>query len=236
MPTILVVDDDAHFRRLVSVTLTAKGYDVLEAARCAAGTTMLQTNKVDLIILDGLLPDGDGTAWVKQQRAAGPIAPVLFISAFRKSAKEQQALAAEIAVEGMLAKPITGPELLAKVDRLLQKHGTGEAEEIALSADEKSALAQMSAQYAADLPTLVAGLQQAVGQLKLKPREGPLQGVARRRAHQIAGTAGSFGFAEIGDACALIEQAVVALQKGGEFEPVEKALNKLVLADFPELG
>lgn len=235
MATILVVDDDAHFRRLVSVTLTAKQHQVLEADRCSAGSQLLRGAKPDLIILDGLLPDGDGAAWIKQQRAGGLRAPVLFISAFRKSVKEQQALVTEWGVEATLAKPITAPELLGKVERMLQKHAGGADAPVVLSEQEQRALAEMSRQYAADLPGLVQGLQAAVRQLSAKPREAALQGVARRRAHQIAGSAGSFGFADTGDACALIEQAIINLQHGGDLEPVEKALRKLLLADFPEL-
>jgi HPt (histidine-containing phosphotransfer) domain-containing protein len=105
-----------------------------------------------------------------------------------------------------------------------------------LGEGELRALELMRAQYSADLPNLVAGLQAAVKQLAASPRDLAVQGVARRRAHQIAGTAGSFGFAAIGDACAGLEQTIVALQAGGELGPVEAALRALVLADFPELG
>lgn len=236
MATLLVVDDDAHFRRLVSVTLSAKGHQVLEAARCSEGNKLLRGAQPELIILDGLLPDGDGAAWIKQHRAGGLRVPVLFVSAFRKSAKDQQALVTEWGVEATLAKPVSPPDLLAKVERMLQRSPGEAGEPAALSDDEQRALAEMSRQYAHDLPGLVQGLQEAVRQLEARPREGTLQGVARRRAHQIAGSAGSFGFADIGDACARIEQAIINLQQGGDLEPVQKALQRLVLADFPDLA
>ncbi len=236
MAIVLIIDDDAHFRRLASVTLSAKGHTVLEAGRCSAGSDLLLKHKPGLIIMDGLLPDGDGAAWVKAQRSSGCMVPVLFVSAFRKSPRELQTLARQSGIEEVLAKPITAPELLAKVERLLRKHGIGSGEEPVLGADDLRALELMSAHYAADLPNLVAGLQTAVKQLGINPRDPALQGVTRRRAHQVAGTAGSFGFAAIGDACAGLEQTVIALQAGGELAPVEAALRALVLADFPELA
>lgn len=236
MAIVLVIDDDAHFRRLASVALAAKAHTVLEAGRCAQGSSLLARNKPDLIIMDGLLPDGDGAAWVKAQRAAGCTVPVIFISAFRKTPREQQALARESGIDEMMAKPITAAGLLAKVERVLKKHGADREEEVVLGADELRILEAMRGQYAADLPNLVSGLQTAVKQLGVNPHDSALLGVARRRAHQIAGTAGSFGFAAVGDACAGLEQTIIALQAGGELGPVEAALRALVLADFPELA
>lgn len=235
MATVLVIDDDAHFRRLASVTLSAKGHTVLEAGRCSDGAKALARSRPDLIIMDGLLPDGDGAAWVKAQKAAGMTVPVLFCSAFRKTPREQQALAKDAGIEAVLAKPATAADLLARVERVLKKHGAEIEEEVVLDADALRALEQMRVQYTADLPNLVAGLQRAVQQLTAAPRDAALQGVARRRAHQIAGTAGSFGLPAIGDACSRLEQALVALQAGGELGPVELALRALDLADFPAL-
>ena len=236
MATVLIIDDDAHFRRLASVTLSAKGHTVVEGGRCSECETLLSRHRPDLLIMDGLLPDGDGAAWVKAQRVSGLSIPVLFVSAFRKTQREQQALTRDSGIDEMLGKPITAPELLAKVERVLKKHGGGSEQEPTLGSDDLRALELMQAQYAADLPNLVTGLQAAVKQLSASPRDAALQGVARRRAHQIAGTGGSFGFAAIGDACAGLEQTIVALQAGGQLGPVEAALRALVLADFPDLA
>jgi CheY-like chemotaxis protein len=80
-------------------------------------------------------------------------------------------------------------------------------------------------------PALLAkverGLKTALEQLRSSPRDSGLQGVARRRAHQIAGTAGSFGFDQIGDSCATLEDALARLQAGFDFAPVAAALDSL---------
>lgn len=236
MANVLVVDDDPNFRRLVSVTLGAAGHTVLDAGRCGAAANALKSHKLDLLIVDGLLPDGDGVAWVKGQRASGMKVPVLFISAFRKTAREQQTLASNAGIDDVLAKPVTAPELLAKVERVLKKHGF-ESEELVLLGDEElRALEEMRAQYAAALPGVIAALQASVTELAANPGDAVLQGLARRRAHQLAGTAGSFGYAPLGDACAGLEQAILALRAGGPLQPVQAALRALVLADFPDLA
>lgn len=236
MAIVLVVDDDANFRQLASLTLNAAGHTVLEAARCSAAVAVLRNHKPDLLVVDGLLPDGDGAAWVKNQRAGGMTIPVLYVSAFRRPDVEQQELLREAGIEASLVKPATAPELLTKVERVLHNHGIERVEEVWLGEAELQALEQMRAQYASDLPGVIAALQTSVRQLAASPASTALQGVARRRAHQLAGTAGSFGFGPVGDACAKLEQAIVALQAGGPFAPVEAALEDLVFADFPELA
>ncbi len=236
MATVLVLDDDANFRQLASLTLNAAGHTVLEAGRCSAAASVLRSHKPDLLIVDGLLPDGEGTAWVKAQRGGGMTAPVVFISAFRKNSKELQPLLKASGIDHSLAKPATAAELLATVERVLRQHGIERKEEVTLGSEELRALEQMRARYAADLPGVISALQTSVRQLAANSGDAALRGVARRRAHQLAGTAGSFGFAPVGDACAKIEQAIIALQAGSEIGPVEAALRELVLADFPELS
>ena len=82
------------------------------------------------------------------------------------------------------------------------------------SLDSLDELEQMRLRYAQELPELVSGLSVAVTQLRGRPEQPALLCEARRRAHQIAGMAGSFGFGAVGDACAAIEAALLKLQRG----------------------
>jgi HPt (histidine-containing phosphotransfer) domain-containing protein len=161
---------------------------------------------------------------------------VLFVSAFRKSAKDQQRIKDECGAEDFLAKPTTATALLAKVERMLQKSAPAAELQAVLRPEDLLILQEMERDYALTLPGFVAGLKTALEQLRANPRDTGLQGVARRRAHQIAGTAGSFGFARIGDACAAVEDSVALLQagSGGSFAPVAKAL--AVLCATPALA
>ena len=74
--------------------------------------------------------------------------------------------------------------------------------------ETKKELAALAASFARDLPAMVQGVVLAIDQLRARPADVALRGMARRRAHQIAGVAGSFGFDTVGDACAGIERAL----------------------------
>lgn len=115
---ILLIDDDPDFRHAAHRFLRSHGHVILEAGRCQDGERLLAMHLVDFVIVDGLLPDGDGLAWVKRQRDAGMKLPVLFVSAFRKTAQEQQRLRQECGLNDFLDKPITAAALLARVERL----------------------------------------------------------------------------------------------------------------------
>jgi DNA-binding response OmpR family regulator len=236
MATILLIDDDPCFRALVSTVIAGCGHKLIEVSSAKSAQPFLAEGGLELVILDGLLPDADGAAWLKTQRSQGMTLPVLFVSAFRKSAKDQQRIKEECGAEDFLAKPTTAPALLAEVERMLQKSAPAAELLAVLRPEDLLILQEMERDYALTLPGFIAGLKTALEQLRANPRDTGLQGVARRRAHQIAGTAGSFGFALIGDACAAIEDSVALLQAGSgvNFAPVAKAL--AVLCATPALA
>ncbi len=64
--TILFVDDEATLRTYLSKTLRRHGYEVLEADCLAAARGELATHWIDIVILDRMLPDGEGIALLKE--------------------------------------------------------------------------------------------------------------------------------------------------------------------------
>jgi HPt (histidine-containing phosphotransfer) domain-containing protein len=85
--------------------------------------------------------------------------------------------------------------------------------------ETRNELAALAAAFERELPVLVLGVRLAVAQLRASPTNATLRGAARRRAHQVAGVAGSFGFDAIGDACAGIEQAILRMGSSGDVWP-----------------
>ncbi len=81
--TVLIIDDDEDFRELVATVLPAT-IETLQAARLRDADALLQTQDVDTIVVDGLLPDGSGPQWIENRRKAGDTRPIVFISAFYK--------------------------------------------------------------------------------------------------------------------------------------------------------
>lgn len=81
---ILVVEDDAAIRQLVTELLSESGYHVTTAATGREGLERAAAAQPDLILLDKLMPDGDGTAFaVGYGKTAGPRAPIVALCAAR---------------------------------------------------------------------------------------------------------------------------------------------------------
>jgi HPt (histidine-containing phosphotransfer) domain-containing protein len=79
-----------------------------------------------------------------------------------------------------------------------------------------AALRELQAEYGKVLPTLVATLAGALERAKGARSDGEALEEVRLQAHRLRGTAGSYGFREVGEAAIRIEETVRAMQAGGE--------------------
>jgi two-component system KDP operon response regulator KdpE len=115
--TILIVDDEAPIRRLLSGTLTRAGYRVAEAASGRQAVEMLAEVQPDVVLLDLGLPDRDGLELIpairKQSRAA-----ILIVSA--RDATEHKVTALDLGAVDYVTKPFDTEELLARVRAALR--------------------------------------------------------------------------------------------------------------------
>lgn len=200
MAAILLIDDDAYFRKAVVPALQSRQHEVVEATRCGDADALLSVRKFDLIIIDGLLPDMDGVTWTERYRMYDSATPVIFVSAFWKNEPRLK----KLKLAGTIKKPVDIASLVSKVENTLRASGA----DIELSDEALAGLAALRKQFEAELPTLIAGIRDAILQLRKAPGSAPVRGVAIRRVHQVAGTAGSFGFDKVGDACARLEDII----------------------------
>jgi DNA-binding response OmpR family regulator len=202
MATLLVIDDDVYFRRVATTCLHPR-HEVLQVSSLKDAETLLRDRIANLLIVDGLLPDGDGQTWIERFRVRDTKTPILFISAYWKN----HLALARLPRTGTLHKPVLPVDLVMKVESALRAVGA----ESTLSAQAQGELEALRQAYTAELPQQLAGIAFVVHQLRAAPSNATLRGVLRRRAHRIAGIAGSFGYDDIGDACARIEQGVALL-------------------------
>jgi DNA-binding response OmpR family regulator len=119
MSTILIIDDDRIFRRLVVDALQKRGYQVLQATRGSEADALLVSNKADLLLVDGLLPDMTGLEWLEKQRKAGMDAPALFVTSFWKSEPDFEAVTRQLGATTLLRKPVTAQAVANQVAALL---------------------------------------------------------------------------------------------------------------------
>ena len=117
-PLILVVDDERPIRRALEVTLTKAGYRVATAGGAAETLTVAALQPPDLVILDLMLPDGDG-AEVCAELRGWLTAPILLISAIQDEPDKIRAL--DAGADDYLTKPFGVGELLARVRALLRR-------------------------------------------------------------------------------------------------------------------
>lgn len=119
MSTILIVDDDPHLRELSGVFLQREGFDVSEAANGVEALSFLESCKVDLVILDIMMPQMDGWELCRRLRAWHDL-PVLMLTA--KGATSQKLKGFEVGADDYLVKPFEPLELVARVKALLKRY------------------------------------------------------------------------------------------------------------------
>jgi DNA-binding response OmpR family regulator len=159
--TILVVDDEASGRDLLSCLLTSQGYRVKTASDGSAGLNAIEAGGIDLVLLDLMMAKMDGVEVCTHIRKAPETAllPVVFTTSLHDRASRIRAK--EAGADDFLVKPIDGLELLVRVEQLLRTRAqtallVAERDRLAkeLSKTRASALAASEPVTAAPTPAL----------------------------------------------------------------------------------
>lgn len=116
--TILIVDDDPHIREVLSFTLKKSGYDVFEAKDGFQAVEMFSQILPDLIVLDILMPEMDGTDVCRKIRAGSSV-PIVFLSS--KDDEIDRIVGLELGGDDYVTKPFSPRELLARVRAVLRR-------------------------------------------------------------------------------------------------------------------
>ena len=118
METILVVEDEAEIRELISRYLERDGYRVLTAKTGDEALEKARGNAVDLVVLDIMIPRPDGLDVTRIIRSTSAL-PILIVSARGDEADRVAGL--ELGADDYLTKPFPPRELLARVKALLRR-------------------------------------------------------------------------------------------------------------------
>jgi DNA-binding response OmpR family regulator len=121
--SVLVVDDDADVRALVTELLTRAGYHVTEAPNGREALKALFEQRPDLVLLDISMPELDGWATLDRIRELSDV-PVVMLSAFGAELEKVRALRA--GADDYVTKPFGRQELLARVESVLRRAPTPE--------------------------------------------------------------------------------------------------------------
>jgi two-component system KDP operon response regulator KdpE len=118
---VLVVDDEPQILRALSTTLRGAGYDVATAATAEEAMATAAMQPPDAVILDLVLPDGNGTDVSRQLRQWTDV-PILVLSAVGEEREKVAAL--DAGADDYITKPFGIDELLARLRAALRRSGT----------------------------------------------------------------------------------------------------------------
>lgn len=117
-PHILVVDDDAEIRDLVSGFLKRNSYRVMTARDAKAARQAMADYKFDLVVLDLMMPGEDGLSLCRDLRAKSKI-PVIMVTA--RGEETDRIVGLEIGADDYLPKPFSPRELLARIRAVIRR-------------------------------------------------------------------------------------------------------------------
>ena len=121
---ILVVEDDERLVALLGRGLREEGHVVDAVVTCADASGQARSIAYDVILLDWMLPDGDGLALLRTWRDRGVDTPVLMLTA--RGAVGERVLGLRTGADDYLVKPFDFSELLARIEALVRRRD-GEA-------------------------------------------------------------------------------------------------------------
>ncbi|MFQ5509589.1 MAG: response regulator [Leptospirillia bacterium] len=116
---ILVVDDDREIRALVSGYLEKNGFRVTAAADGRAMRRALSDHRIDMVLLDLMLPGEDGLTLCRDLRAAGGNVPIIMLTA--RTEETDRIVGLEMGADDYVAKPFSPRELLARIQAVLRR-------------------------------------------------------------------------------------------------------------------
>lgn len=118
---ILVVDDEARMRKLVSDFLVREGFEVLEARDGEKAMDLFYSNKdIALVILDVMMPKMDGWQVLREMRESSQV-PVIMLTA--RSDEKDELRGFELGVDEYVTKPFSPRTLVARVNAILRRTG-----------------------------------------------------------------------------------------------------------------
>lgn len=121
MKKILIIEDDENLSRGIAFTFEKDGYDAISTGNIKDGKQMLEQHKIDLIILDLGLPDGNGMDFCKEIRSYSKI-PIIMLTACDLETDEVSGFLA--GADDYITKPFSLSIFRARVEALLRRMET----------------------------------------------------------------------------------------------------------------
>jgi len=118
MTSILIVDDDPHIRKLLNVLLRDEGFTVFEAINGMEAISVFEDNKIDMLIIDLMMPKMDGFELCREIRNEYDL-PIIMLTAIGET--EQKVRGFKLGTDDYIVKPFEPVELVVRVKALLRR-------------------------------------------------------------------------------------------------------------------
>jgi len=128
MNRILIVDDDPYIRELVGAVLKNAGFGVCEAKDGRDALTKLGGEKIDLCVVDVMMPNMDGFEFCRTARRYYEELPILLLTA--KGEVSQKVKGFDLGADDYLVKPFESAELVARAKALMKRYKIAAAQRI----------------------------------------------------------------------------------------------------------
>jgi len=116
---LLLVEDDPTLRQALAFNLTREGYEVSTAADGESALEAARSERLDLVLLDVMLPGMSGVEVLRVLRREGVSTPVIILSA--KGDEIDRVVGLKIGADDYVAKPFSRPELLARIEAVMRR-------------------------------------------------------------------------------------------------------------------
>lgn len=123
--TILYVEDNPDNRNLIRRVLNADGYTMLEASKAEQAVEKLESNKVDLILMDINMPDMDGYTLTARIKAIEKFSKIPIIAVTANVMRGDREKSLEAGCDGYIQKPIDIDTLIQQIERFIIRSTNG---------------------------------------------------------------------------------------------------------------
>lgn len=122
--TILIVEDESSIRKFIRINLEREGFNVLEAGSGEEGIEIAKKEKIDMVVLDLMLPGMDGFEVCKILRERSPNLGIIMLTA--KSQDVDKIMGLEYGTDDYMTKPFNPTELILRVKSLARRIETSD--------------------------------------------------------------------------------------------------------------
>jgi two-component system KDP operon response regulator KdpE len=122
----MIVDDEPSFRRALSLTLAALGFEITEASTGEQALTLFGADRCDVVLLDVDMPGMGGIEACRELRQRDPRLQIMMLTV--RDGQEDKVQAFDAGADDYVTKPFTMPELLAHLRAAIRRSAAMSAE------------------------------------------------------------------------------------------------------------